>query len=221
MIKIKAFFVGILLLLATFAMVVLVAVIYRANERMSIKSYIFQINNFASQRVGALQKLDDMSAVELRNRLIKKYVSEYFTVIPNEENVSVRPDLRILSEGTAYQQWESGEAVKIADMSRNKMFRTVEVIDTDIATVNMPEGYDYYNAIEAQSIIYEVRFTTKTWSESNAMQISPTYDSGTVYIEARFKPGIIQDVNVRKYLESGENPLVLFMFKVSNVNYKE
>ena len=221
MIKIKGFFVGILLLLATFSMIVLVALVYRANDRMSIKTYIFQTDNFAGQRVGALQKLNDMSAVELRNRLIKKYISEYFTVIPNEENVLVRPDLQTLSEGSAYRQWEAGEGVKIADMSQKRMFRTVDVTDADIAAINMSEEYDYYNAIEAQSIIYEVRYTTKTWVEANAMQVTPEYETGTVYIEARFKPGIIKDVNVQKYLESGKNPLDLFMFKVSNVDYKE
>lgn len=219
--RLKSFFIGILLLAATFAMVVLVALVYRANDQMSIKSYIFQTNDFAKERVGALQKLDDMSAVDLRNRLIKKYISEYFTVIPGEQNILVRPDLQKLSDVNAYRQWQSTEAVKITEMANKKMFRTVHVSDADIATKNLPEGYDYYDAIEAEPILYEIHYTTKTWTQSNAMEISPVYETGNIYIWARFKPGINKNIDVRKYLESGENPVGLFMFEVTNIEDKE
>ena len=70
--KIKSFLMGFVLLVITFIIIVLVALLYRANERSSIKSYIFQTNNFASQRVGELQDINDISAEDLRNKLIKK-----------------------------------------------------------------------------------------------------------------------------------------------------
>ena len=219
--KLKSFFIGVLLLVASFAMVVLVALIYRANDQLSIKSYIFQTNDFANERLGALQKLDDMSAIELRNRLIKKYISEYFTVIPGEQNVSIRPDLIKMSDANAYKQWQNGEAVKITEMSDKKMFRTVYVTDADIATKNLPDGYDYYNTVEAEPIIYEIHYTTKTWTESNVMEVSPIYETGNIYLEARFKPGINKNIDVREYLESGENPTGLFMFEVTNIEDKE
>lgn len=219
--KLKSFFIGILLLIATFVMVVGVALIYRAVDQLSVKSYIFQMGNYADVRVGALQKLDNMSAIELRNKLIKKYVSEYFLVVPGEQDVMARTVLRYLSDSYAYKQWQLGEAEKIAKMSEKNMFRRVYVSDADIAALDMPDGYDYYNATPDDSILYSVHYITETWPESNAMGIEPIYESGNIYIEAAFRPGIRENVDVRKYLESGENPVGLFMFQVTNIDDKE
>ena len=216
--KIKSFFIGIFLLVATFIMVLLVTLIYRADSQIRIKSYIFQTNNFANERVGALQNLKDMSAIELRNKLIKKYVSEYFLVVPAEENLSERDILYHLSSPSAYNQWKSGEAVKIADMSKNKMFRRVYISDVDIAPMDMPEGYDYYTDSVGEPIWYSVRYRTETWTESNAMWIEPVYETGTIDIEVRFLPGIREYMDVREYLESGKNPIGLFWFQVINID---
>lgn len=216
--KIKSFLIGILLLIATFAMIVSVALLYRSASQLSVKTYIFQMDNYADNRVGALQKLEDMSAVELRNKLIRKYISEYFLVIPDEQNISGRIMLEKLSTPAAYAQWQSGEAKKIARMAKENMFRRVHVSDTDIIPLDMPDGYNYYNATPNDFILYSVRYKTETWTESNAMGIEPIYEKGNIYISIAFKPGIIKDVNVRDYLESGKNPIELFMFKVANVD---
>jgi len=219
--KIRSFFIGILLIAIMFAMVIGVALLYRANDQLSIKSYFFQIDNYSANRVGALQNLNDMSAIELRNKLIKKYVSEYFTVIPGETNVGNRSVLKNLSDANAYNQWQSSEAQRISKMSAEKMFRRVYVSDADIAAVDLPEGYDYYSVTTAEYILYSVHYTTQTWAESNAMWVEPTYETGNIYIEARFKPGIKENIDIKKYLESGENPSGLFMFEVTNVNSGE
>lgn len=221
--KIVSFFIGLLLLAITFATVVLVALIYRSNNQLSVKSYIFQMGNYAAtQRVGPLQKLEDMSAIELRNKLIKKYVSEYFLVIPGEQNVNERSVLERLSDTYAYKQWQSGEAKTIADMAAKKMFRRVYVSDADIAAMDMPDGYDYYDADSAEPILYSVHYRTETWPESNAMWIEPVYETGDIYLEIKFTPGIRETVNgkkfnIKKYLESGNNPVGLFMFKVISI----
>lgn len=216
--KIKSFFSGIFLLAITFVMVFLVALIYRASDRLSIKTFIFQSNNFANQRIGALQDIRDMSAVNLRNKLIRKYVSEYFKVIPGERDVSNRPVLKSMSSTTAYNQWQNGEAKKITEMSSKKMFRKVYV--TDILSENLPDKYDYYNAVSAAHIFYSVNYYTETWTESNNMATEPVYENGILYIEARFKPGLDKDKNVREYLKSGESPVGLFMFQVTNIGDK-
>ena len=216
--KIKSFFTGILLLAIMFVAVILCVLVYSANKQSSVKSYIFQINNVASQRVGALQDINDMSAIELRNKLIKTYVAEYFRVTPNETDVYNRPLLSNLSTAAAFEQWKEGEAKTIAKMSAGKMFRrVVHITDADIATMNMPSGYDYYSAERAKEIFYKVHYYTETWPESNRMSVEPVYESGFLHIEALFKPGIDKDINVRKYLESGQNPMGLFMFKVTKI----
>lgn len=215
--RIKAFFIGIILLCVTFAMVFLTALTYRANENSKIKSYIFQLSNFANQRVGYLQNIDDISATDLRNKLIQKYVSEYFKVIPGNIDVVNRPILKNLSAPEAYAHWQETEAKNISKMSKQKMFRTVWVPENGIETLNRPENYDYYTAVIAAPIYYKVRYETTTWAESNNMGTQPVDEHGIIYIEAKFKPGIYPDIDIRKELESGKDPSSLFMFKVTKI----
>jgi len=219
--KIKSFFIGIMLLAIMFASVLLVTLIYRANTNSSVKSYIFQLGNYAGERVGALQNINEISAVDLRNKLIKKYVSEYFSIIPGDNITAQRRTLRALSSPDAYKEWEENESEEIEKMAQHGVFRRVHINDTDIVTTNMPEGYDYYNAVQAAPIYYAVRYMTETWPESNSMGIEPIYESGIIYIEARFKPGIKDFIDVHKHLKSGEPPMELFMFEVTNVGDKE
>lgn len=218
--KIKSFFLGILLLAMTIASIGVVTLVYRANEQISIKSYIFQMGNFANERVGLLQNINDISVIGLRNSLIKKYVSEYFKVIPGESNVTNRPALRELSSSVAYNQWTSGEAKIIDEMSQNKMFRMVWVSDEGIIPMNMPADHDYAQAISAEDIYYAVHYETTTWRESNFMAVEPETEHGVLYIEARFKPGINKNQDVKKYLEAGKDPAGLFMFMVTHIGSK-
>jgi hypothetical protein len=203
-----------------FMMVLVTSLLYRANERMSVKSYFFQMSDFANQRVGTLQDINDISVNDLRNKLIKKYVSEYFKVIPGEQDVTHRPVLEILGP-YAFEKWKKTEAKNIADMSAKKMFRMVRVRDDGIATVTKTKDVNYNTSELAQKIYYEVRYHMYTWNGSNILEIQPVYEQGTVYIEAKFKPGIKPNINVRKYLESGADPIGLFMFEVTNVGNKE
>ena len=216
----KSFLMGFGLLAIVFAMILVTALLYRANERMSVKSYIFQMNNFANQRVGNLQDINDISANDLRNRLIKKYVSEYFKVIPGEQDVTNRPILEKLGP-VAFNQWKRGEAKTIADMSAKKMFRMVSVQDDGIATITKMKNENYDTDELAERVYYAVRYYMYTWPTSNVMEVQPTYEQGTLYIEAKFKPGIKPNINVRKKLESGSDPSELFMFEVTNVGNKE
>lgn len=218
--KIKSFFTGILLLIITFVIIVLCALLYRANERSSIKSYIFQMNNFASQRVGELQDINDISAEDLRNKLIKKYVSEYFKVIPGETDVENRSVLRTLSDNNAYKHWQQGEAQTIAKMSEKNMFRIVHIYDDGIATLNRPVDYNYNDEV-SKRIYYSVRYYTETWTETNKMASEPIKEQGIIYIEAKFQPGIKENINIQKYLQQGKNPVELFKFRVTSIGNKE
>lgn len=218
--KFASFLIGLCLLAITFAVVFFTALTYRASERVAIKSYIFQTNNSAGLRVGALQDINDISAIDLRNKLIKKYVSEYFRVVPGDSSTINRPILKNLSTTYAYNQWLNGEAKNIEKMALNKMFRTVRVMDDGIKTIDKPADHDYYNDEIAQSIFYEIHYFTETWKDSNIMMIEPEPAQGYLYIQARFKPGIDETKDIKKYLEEGENPVGLFMFEVENIGSK-
>lgn len=217
--KIKSFFVGIFLLMFVVAMVVLTAFIYRAGEHSSIKSYMFQMGNNAAQRIGKLQDINDISANDLRNKLIKKYISEYFKVIPGDKDITNRPTLRILSGEKAFDYWRQTEAKAIEEMSDKKMFRLARVHDDGIATYNKTEKL---NNDHTENVYYKVKYNTSTWVESNILETEPIYDQGTMYIEIEFEPGLRETVygkryDIRDYLESGKNPAGLFKFRVINI----
>ena len=218
--KLKSFLMGFILLIMTFIIIVLVALIYRANDRMSVKSYIFQVNNFANQRVGELQNINDISDEDLRNKLIKKYISEYFKVIPGETDIENRPVLYMLSTPNARKQWQNGEAKNIAQMSAKNMFRMVHVPDDGIATLNRPADYNYKDAAY-QKIYYSVRYYMQTWKEAYKIGTNPVFEQGTINIEAVFQPGIVENMDIQKYLEKGYSPAGLFNFKVTNIGNKE
>jgi len=219
--KIKSFFIGIFLLAIMFAAAVVVTLIYRANTNSSVKSYMFQLDDYAGERVGDLENINEMSAVELRNRLIKKYVSEYFGIIPGGNNIAKQKTLRALSNDTVYKQWTENELPVINELSKRGAFRRIHINDADIIAKNIPNGYDYNNAPQAAHIYYSVKYLAETWPESNLMGIQPIYESGIIYIEARFKPGLIEGIDIHKHLQSGKSPLELFMFEVTNVGAKE
>ena len=222
MTKIKSFFVGLLLLIVVFIMVVLIALIYRANERSSIKTYIFQTENYASERLGNLQDIDTISADDLRNKLIKKYVSEYFKVIPGDEDVTNRLILKSLSDLNVFKQWVNDEAVKISEMSQKNMFRMVRINDNGIAPL------DKTNQTKSDGeLYYIVRYTTLTWSEPNIMKIDPIQEENSVVLGIVFEPGLRsktnnrKDINIRQYLQEGKSPAGLFKFNVKNVITKD
>ena len=222
--KIKAFFIGNILLCIVFATIVLSVLIYRANEQEKIKSYIFQMNDLSSMRVGELQNINDISPDDLRNKLITKYVSEYFKVIPGETNVSDRRFLKDMSSPEVFNQWQNNEAKTIADMSENNMFRMTRVYTDSIATVSAPVSPTYDKS--DQTAFFAVRYYLYTWQEANKIGTKPTVDQGTIYLQVHFKPGIRDEIdgrkiNIKKLLKSGDNPVKLFWFKVLNVGNKE
>ena len=222
MTKIKSFFVGLLLLIVVFIMVVLIALIYRANERSSIKTYIFQTENYASERLGNLQDIDTISADDLRNKLIKKYVSEYFKVIPGDEDVTNRLILKNLSDLNVFKQWVNDEAVKISEMSQKNMFRMVRINDNGIAPLDKTS-----QTKSDGELYYIVRYTTLTWSEPNIMKIDPIQEENSVVLGIEFEPGLRsktnnrKDINIRQYLQEGKSPAGLFKFNVKNVITKD
>ena len=203
-------------------MVILVALIYRADERSSIKSYIFQMGNYASERIGNLQDINNISSNNLRNKLIAKYVSEYFKVIPDDADVKNRPVLKDLSDYDVFDDWKKNEAEKIAEMSKKKMFRMVRVSDDGIAPLDTTNNTATKTSDAGSEVYYIVQYNTWTWQESNVMKTEPIKEQNSVVLGIKFEPGLrekIRDkkINIKKYLQDGKNPAGLFKFKVKSV----
>lgn len=198
---------GILLFAITFATIFLTVLIYNANKQISIATYIFQMDDTSLQRPGPLENMNKMSPEAVRNKLIQKYVAEYFKVIPVDNNVNQETNIEKLSSKEVYLQWLGGEANIIKDMAQHKMFRNVLADSLIILPTKDPD-------------LFEVRYVTRTWQESNNM-VAPVVDNfGKVLLQISFEPGLKQDVDIkriRKMLEKGGNPAILFKFRVENI----
>lgn len=202
--KLKSFFIGILLLAITMSTVFIAVLTYRANEQTSVETYIFQMGARPNKRVGPLQSLADLKTDGLRNKMIQKYVSEYFKVIPGDVTVEQKTIMANLSNSRVYSNWLNGEAKNIETMAQDKMFRNVWVDVSQIQSIK-DSGW------------WAVPYFTRTWTESNKMNADIIYNAGIINLKIRFLPGIRPEENVRKYLENGGDPAGLFMFEVIDV----
>ena len=198
---------GILLFAITFATIFLTVLIYNANKQISIETYIFQMDNNSLQRPGPLENMNKISPETVRNKLIQKYVAEYFKVLPVENNINQETNIEKLSSKEVYSQWMTGEANIIKDMAQHKMFRNVWVDPVNILPTKDPD-------------LFEVHYATRTWQESNNMAAPVVDYFGTVLLQVSFEPGLRQNVDIksiRKMLEKGGNPAILFKFRVENI----
>lgn len=204
--RLRSFFIGILLLAIVVAGVFFVVLTYRADEQTHIESYIFQMDNNVQSRVGPLQDIKDIPEQELRDKLIQKYVAEYFKVIPGGITTEQQNIIQDLSKKDVYKKWSGGEAKTIETMSQNKMFRNVWVNPEYIRILPLEE-----------SGWYEIPYVMRTWAESNNMNSEITDESGTLFLRIRFEKGLQPDIDVRKHFKEGKNPATLFKFKVLDI----
>lgn len=197
---------GICLLAIILATVFIVVLTYRANEQTVIETYIFQTGNRPNTRVGPLQNLNDLKSDGLRNKLIQKYVAEYFKVIPGTVTKEQTQIIKDLSVSKVYTDWLNTEAKNIDVMAKDKMFRNVWV---DISKIQPIKDSGWV----------AVPYFTRTWTQSNKMNADVIDDIGIINLKVRFLQGINPNINVRKYLETGGDPAGLFMFEVTDVAF--
>ncbi len=204
--KTKSFLSGIMLIVIVFATLFFAVLLYNTVGQLSIHTYIFQMSNNPEQRVGPMQSMNDMTPDELRNKLIHKYVSEYFKVIPtqdNSKNGSVQQfTIRKLSTLDVYNKWYNGEATTIAKMAQQNMFRRI-IVDRIVPTDD--------------SNWFEVKYTAQTWEESNNMDTNVIESHGTVLLRVRFEKDFLPAINIKQSLKNGDNPALLFRFRVSDI----
>ena len=198
-------------------MLALAALVYITKDRSSIKTYFFQMGNSAQQRIDKLYDIKSIAPDDLRNKLISKYLSEYFKVIPGETNVLAnRKILKDMSVTAVINKWQKDEEPLILLMSSKGMLRLTRV--DSVVTQN-------YKATSGQKTkaYYKVKYHTLTWPEANSMQIKPDRDDGVVYMEIVFTPGIREkntnqnEFDVKKYLKEGQNPAGVFDFVVRDI----
>lgn len=210
--KVLTFFAGMILLLLMFVVLYVSGLIYNAGDDRKIGAFVFQPNNLSTQRIGKPVTIDDLSEKFIRERLIKKFVTEYFYVTPDPENIALRtrPDsiLAALSSPDVFREWRNGTAIDIESMAQKKVLRRVTVANE----ILKPENSDYW------LVVYEL----KTWDSPNNFAQTPTIEKGVMYLDIDFEKGIRpqrggQDFDVQQYLDDGGDPAAIFKFRVNEV----
>lgn len=204
--------VGIMLMGVTFSILYFASAIYDAGDQMHIEPYVFQPNNLSSRRIGVPMSIDQMKDSEIMDALVKKFVTEYFYVTPDIENISRRKRrggiLSLMASGDVYNQWVDGVVPELEQMAGDKMLRTVRVANQ----IFKPQGSDYW------TVAYEL----KTWDVPNDMAATPVIERGVLYLKIAFEKQLRDQMhgtpfNVREYLDNGGDPAAIFNFRVDAV----
>lgn len=210
--KLIMFFIGLILMCLTCAMVVVGAAIYDTASMQTVDTFFFQPANLSSRRLEKPKSVDELSANEIREMLVDKFITEYFYVIPDMKNVSARIDgsvgLRRMVSKDLFNTWVSSMGTEISQMAESHMMRMARMVEMEL-----PVDSDNW---------WTVTYELTTWPTPNDFTHVPEITYGTMYIKLEFEPGIRpmmygEKFNLEKFLERGGDPSLIFKFRVDNI----
>lgn len=206
--KLFAFLTGLLILASTFAAMWTVSAIFDSAEKMTVDAYFFQPNRLSSRRVGVPATPQDLGDKKMMERLVAKYIYEYFYVIPDDVDITRRLSqnsvLARLSSEAVFDTWLDGEATEIQKLSSQGAFRVATVIDN---IYKPTEDSDYWT----------VKYELRTWAAPNDMAQEPEIRHGTLYMNIIYYPGLRPGLDVQQYLDMGLDPAGMFKFMVTDI----
>lgn len=205
---------GLVLIALTIAMLFLTSAIYDSAKKSSIDTYFFQRNLRSIERTGAPETPSQIGETAMREMLIKKYVTEYFYVIPDVEDIAKRTTSRStlarMSSTDVFDTWRNTTANEIETLADEGKMRTVE-IDGEIFK---PADSDYWI----------VPYVLYTWEKPNDMTAEPVITHGTLLMYVFYEPGTRDTIDVGNFLKHGYNrfksgydPAVIFKFGVMSL----
>lgn len=213
--KLFGYIIGLATILAVFAMIYMVGAIYDTGGRATIEPYFFRTGLSAANQTGMPRSISEVGERKIRDWLIQKFVTEYFYVIPDVENVAQRTGggsvIWYMSAPNVMREWEREHVPKIQELAESGARRTVRVFNE----IFKPENSDYWH----------VDYELKTWYKPNDMSETPTTTRGTMHIKLQDtdKMGRLYDDMdaVQSALMKGVDPAVVFVFRVSDVMFEK
>lgn len=206
--KVLLFLAGLMLIVLVFCALGLSAAIYDTGGKATIEPYFFQPDDNYSRRPGVPATPADLGDANMRDKLIAKYITEYFYVTPDMNAVSERmtaaTSFRRMSTGAVFQKWLDTVAPQIEEMAKARMLRTVSV-------VNITPASDKYVRVE-----YELR----TWQTPNDFSVPPVVTNDVLFLDVSYKSGMrdtVGNMTTNEYLESGGDPAAVFYFGIRDV----
>lgn len=214
--KLIGYIIGIATIFAVFAMIYVVAAIYDTGEKAVIEPYFFRTGMNAFIQPGVPRSLSEIGERKMRDWLIQKYVTEYFYVVPDVENVALRTRgntalINIMSSRDVARRWEHDFVPEIREMASGGIMRRVRVFNE----IFKPAKSDYWH----------VDYELKTWYKPNDMSTDPVVKRGTMYLKIQESGQLGQLYNdiagVQRFLLKGEDPAAVFIFRVLDVQFEK
>lgn len=210
--KLIAFLSGLLLLLIMFAALCLSGAIYDAGQKTAIDTYFFQPNEYYADRVDVPSTPADIGSDAMRDMLIAKFITEYFYVIPDVNNIAQRTNLKtsvikIMARDNVFQEWVTKVVPTLQQMAEEKKLRTVSVTNIYAA----PDQANYWI----------VEYELVTWEKPNDFSVLPIVTNGQLYIQLIYEDGLremLRKKPVEVALESGIDPAAVFKIRIDAVN---
>lgn len=207
--KLIIIFSGLLIMALMCVALILSGFIYDTGEKITVDTYFFQPGDTATMRIDEVLSDGELGADAMRERLIAKYITEYFYVTPDVTDIARRKEARTslarMSTRAVFADWLEKVAPELESMAQNKALRTVSLL-----TLTQDVNKQYWIA----------EYELKTWLKPNNFAASPDVSRGTLYLGVIYEPGIRDEVrgsSVQEYLESGGDPAAAFKFVVIDV----
>lgn len=208
--KLIMFLAGLVLLGLTGVAIYITGAIFDAGRRETVFPFFFQPNNLSDMRPGVPQTPEYMGDAQFMDLLVRKYITEYFYVAPDTENIARRTQsgsvLYRMSSAAVFDEWYANEAQNIQKLAENKSMRVARLIDS----IFQPSGGKYW----------VVNYELVTWEKPNDFSVAPTVTRGTMYMDITYEMGMRRGVKLDElhdYLENGGDPAAVFNFRVNRI----
>ncbi len=209
-----------LLIGAAGVMIFATGAIYDVGTKVTPIPYFFQPNDFSSDRIGKPMTPAEFGSDKIRDMLVRRFISEYFYVIPDTENVSERTQYRStnpfarMTQKNVFDNWVANIAPQIKDMATSGVMRTVHFRDDLTDTGIMYDKNTEY---------WTVDFDLYTWNTPNDFNVAPVITHHKMLMRFNFSMDMsdkIKSKGVHKHLDDGGDPADLFRINVTEVIVK-
>lgn len=212
--KLIIFLSGLLLLLVMFAALFLAGAIYDSGQKSTIETYFFQPDEASKQRPGAPVSPFDLGNITMRDKLIDRFMTEYFYVIPDTNDLINRTSgqkslLYQLASLDVYTNWIQNVVPMLQKMAEEKKLQTVTV-----RNVYRAPGQEDYWIVDYELI---------TWERPNDFSVAPIVTPGQVYLKILYEAndGLRKYINnkpILHALESNMDPAAAFRFEITDIS---
>ena len=189
---------------------------FDVSRKFSINSFIFQPADLSRDRIEKPIPLDALSDEFIRDNLIKKFVNEYFYIVPDNGDMQRRrksdSTLARMSDPSVFNEWNDNFAEDMEKQADQNIMRRVIVNN-----IVFPPSSEYF----------QVSYDLLTWDIANDITAEPQIQKNkTMSIRLDFEKGVRQkqtngtNFDVKKYLSAGSDPATILKFRVLEVIVK-